>query len=294
MSFVYLPEVAADCSRRSGCSDGRPSATSSTPPTLSKSSRHESGTATSTTRPSGTTLEHSTGVPGVDAWILSRLAFRAHPSQLRVRDWPEKIRETCGPIQLGLSGSATRPSSFWKTFPVLSRRAISSQSLTTSLRLVTQWPRRSPWGLITLVPDISENEYGYLPTPTTQDAHNNGGPSQMRRNTIPLNALVMNLPTWIPCPYCQDFWCTIHQAHAHDCECPDLQTWDEGGMNPYDQRLPTMKPNPEFWEWLMAWPLEWTDLNPLATVRFHSWLRQHGASLPESTNDPNNATAKED
>lgn len=32
-----------------------------------------------------------------------------------------------------------------------------------------------------------------LPTPTTQDAANNGGPSQFRRNTLPLNARVLAL-----------------------------------------------------------------------------------------------------
>jgi len=34
-----------------------------------------------------------------------------------------------------------------------------------------------------------------LPTPTTQDAANTEGPSQMRRNTLPLNAAVTLLPT---------------------------------------------------------------------------------------------------
>lgn len=34
-----------------------------------------------------------------------------------------------------------------------------------------------------------------LPTPTTQDGKNNGAPSQMERNTLPLNAEVMLLPT---------------------------------------------------------------------------------------------------
>lgn len=33
--------------------------------------------------------------------------------------------------------------------------------------------------------------------------------------------------------------------------------------------------NPTWVEWLMGWPLEWTDLRPLGTDRFLSWLRQH-------------------
>jgi hypothetical protein len=34
--------------------------------------------------------------------------------------------------------------------------------------------------------------------------------------------------------------------------------------------------NPEFSEWLMAWPIGWTDLKPLATDKFQQWLRSHG------------------
>lgn len=69
-----------------------------------------------------------------------------------------------------------------------------------------------------------------FPTPTVQDAHNNGGESQSQRNTVPLNALA-------------------------------------GG-----------KLNPTWTEWLMGFPLGWTDLDPLETDRFQSWQQQHGAS----------------
>lgn len=34
--------------------------------------------------------------------------------------------------------------------------------------------------------------------------------------------------------------------------------------------------NPEWREWLMGWPIGWTDLKPLATDRFRSWLSSHG------------------
>lgn len=64
-----------------------------------------------------------------------------------------------------------------------------------------------------------------LPTPTCQDAKNNGGSSQLQRNTPPLNAVA-------------------------------------GGAL-----------NPPWVEWLMGWPIGWTDLKPLETDKFHSWLR---------------------
>jgi len=36
--------------------------------------------------------------------------------------------------------------------------------------------------------------------------------------------------------------------------------------------------NPTWVEWLMGWPLEWTDLRPLATDKFRQWQHSHGAS----------------
>lgn len=78
---------------------------------------------------------------------------------------------------------------------------------------------------------------GYVrryPTPTAQDAKNNGGPSQSERNSLSLNATIggpLN-PTWV--------------------------------------------------EWLMGWPIGWTDLQPLEMDKFRWWLRSHGKFLAET------------
>ena len=39
------------------------------------------------------------------------------------------------------------------------------------------------------------------------------------------------------------------------------------------------KLNPTWVEWLMGWPIEWTDLRPLATDRFRQWCASHGGPL---------------
>lgn len=39
--------------------------------------------------------------------------------------------------------------------------------------------------------------------------------------------------------------------------------------------------NPDWVEWLMGWPIGWTDLEPLAMDKFRQWLEQHGACLQE-------------
>ncbi|NBW08761.1 MAG: hypothetical protein EBR82_12130, partial [Caulobacteraceae bacterium] len=35
--------------------------------------------------------------------------------------------------------------------------------------------------------------------------------------------------------------------------------------------------NPTWVEWLMGWPLGWTDCAPLETDKFQLWRRSHGA-----------------
>jgi hypothetical protein len=34
--------------------------------------------------------------------------------------------------------------------------------------------------------------------------------------------------------------------------------------------------NPSWVEWLMGWPIGWTDLRPLGMDRFRQWLERHG------------------
>lgn len=41
-------------------------------------------------------------------------------------------------------------------------------------------------------------------------------------------------------------------------------------------------PSPESFEYLMGWPIGWSDLAPLATDKYRSWLQRHGACSPLS------------
>lgn len=45
------------------------------------------------------------------------------------------------------------------------------------------------------------------------------------------------------------------------------------------------KPNPEYLEWMMGWPIGWTDLKALETDRFQQWLDSHG-KLSVTENNP--------
>jgi hypothetical protein len=66
-----------------------------------------------------------------------------------------------------------------------------------------------------------------------------------------------------------------------------------GGSGSWDllkKNLPNMeevrgmgggKLNPMWTEWLMGWPLGWTDLKPLEMDKYQQWQQQHGVCLDE-------------
>ncbi len=99
------------------------------------------------------------------------------------------------------------------------------------------------------------------PTPTVQDAKNNGGASQMRRKSPPLNAAVklVGTPTARMAMPSEKFG-------AGRVDTPAEMAKKAGGSL-----------NPTWVEWLMGWPLGWSALEPLEMGRFQRWLRSHGA-----------------
>ena len=32
-------------------------------------------------------------------------------------------------------------------------------------------------------------------------------------------------PVWERCECCNDYLCNLHGGHAHECCCPDIDTW---------------------------------------------------------------------
>jgi hypothetical protein len=51
---------------------------------------------------------------------------------------------------------------------------------------------------------------------------------------------VVMRPMWEKCD-CEDYWCHLHGMHAHECCCPDVDTFiaDLGDM-PYDIMVPVV------------------------------------------------------
>lgn len=132
---------------------------------------------------------------------------------------------------------------------------------------------------------------------------------------------------WVPCDCCEDYLCTIHQLHVYDYECPPLEEWtgnpyfpserkswptpratdwkDCGpfGSKSHKHRLdrkyldatvkspdkPNGKLNPEWTEWLMGFPLAWTELDASVTP----WFRSKRAKLSKSCQESNKQTEEE-
>lgn len=125
-----------------------------------------------------------------------------------------------------------------------------------------------------------------------------------RRKAIPRKSP----PAWVPCNCCEEFLCSIHDMHAFECPCLEIDEMDfdpysEGGLvmgpnvvptatvndsknsNPPSQAKRNSPPlnsvvggslNPPWVEWLMGWPIGWTDLRPLEMDKFQQWCRSHG------------------
>jgi hypothetical protein len=171
------------------------------------------------------------------------------------------------------------------------------------------WPK---WGLMRngecfqqpmLEQTISENEFGYVPnnenffhTPNTTGLD---GGSNSRK------ALKKRMEQWpTPDANCgqrgtQPNWTpkrksghtaqyTINQAVRDKFPTPTCHNSKEGAYPAeFTRKTPTLathaggKLNPMWVEWLMGWPLGWTDLKPLETDKYHFVQQQPGTSLKE-------------
>lgn len=40
------------------------------------------------------------------------------------------------------------------------------------------------------------------------------------------------LAPWTECQDCGNYWCNLHDMHAHDCECPAVEEWERSPYEP--------------------------------------------------------------
>ena len=268
MSWHFLQEQEAAFWEGSS-SDGAPSALSRLMPTVGASSSPVSETASSQPSPSGTTCEPSTGGPGAAPSISSPGASPARTSPAPARGQASTARS--------LDSGANSPGSFSKWDRATSSWRTAQCSLFGGLSEFSEtWPRwgsmRSGacWEQPTLAHRTVESGCGSWQTPSVEDASRAGSAS-----------------AWSEWTETGRTTCCRLRNQVAACPTPSANDW-KGSSKPGQRRGQLTDPavglipagghlNPTWVEWLMGWPLGWTDCAPLATDRFQLWLRSHGA-----------------
>lgn len=243
MSWHCLPELAEDCSERT-CSDGGPSAPWKKSRTAEKCCSDANGTVCFPCSQSGTTSEHSTADRGVELWMSSLRGSRASRSRPQEENAGPTTKEICGQTLSESFAKWDRDGACWRTY----QRCLLTNTL---IPFSETWPRA---GLIAdgiafrrprSVPESFVTEFGLLHPP--------------ERWTSP-TASIRGVSR-------------------------DLRQRSDGGMRTLQSDLATMgergPENPEWTEWLMGFPIGWTDVCRLEMPKFQQWCEQHGISCRE-------------
>lgn len=129
------------------------------------------------------------------------------------------------------------------------------------------------WEPMTLALPTSESACGFLPTPTRTDANGRTYHYSRGDKTKAVPSLV-GVVKLLPTPAASDWkgqytWETVKRrmSMARGVRLPEELSRRVGKA---------ITPNPEFWEWMMGWPIGSTASQPLETAKFQLWLQQHG------------------
>ena len=197
-------------------------------------------------------------------------AFRAktYPQQVKVPVLKESAVE-CGAKWQGSFAKFNPDLFMWKT--------VQCSLLAESTEYSGTWPR---WGLMRdgecyqqpkWERHTKEIEYGFWPTPCATDYKGSGKTGQLRDRldyAVERGATKSKTYTW-PTPRTKGM-------------CGGTGSWELLKKNTTIEEARQMgagnggKLNPTWVEWLMGWPLGWTDLKPLEMDKYHLWQQQHG------------------
>jgi len=225
-------------------SDGKPSAQWSTTSTPEASLSQDKMTDALTRSLFGTMCKPSTENLGADllTWYLAD--SHAKTSVRLVMSLGLQVHEVdCGSTWRELSMRYNLNSSLLKTHQCLWEEDLEPSSVTLPQWGITQGGLF--WEQTTLGVITSANGVGYWLTPLKS------GTQAGQKAYMKLTELVGMAEGYRP------------------------KYYDVPGME--DRPVFTGRVNPEWQEWLMGWPMGWTDeTRGLATDRFQSWQRQHG------------------
>lgn len=188
---------------------------------------------------SGTTFAHSTGDRGVDSLMLCAAVGLVRESLPLAKVQDSRTS--------GLDFGENWPASLAKYDPDSCSWRTHQFSLRGDLEPFSEtWPR---WGLMrggecwerqTLAGHTFENESGYLPTPCKTEGRDWSRATILAR--LDRGGRV-----------CRRL-CSVGLSDSQEIV----------GLNP------------SFAEWMMGWPIGWTDSQPLGTDKFQAWQHSHG------------------
>lgn len=169
------------------------------------------------------------------------------------------LDQACGPKWLELLVKYDLDSCSWRTHQCLFPEDLPESSVTlpkwgmTHNGHVFQHP-------ISERP-ISATDFGLLPTPMASDWKRNGSPADFLRKSPCLGAIAKMYPT--PKALDGNKRGKI-SADPRNGLAGAVKSGHAGGML-----------NPDWVEWLMGWPIGWTDLKPLEMDKFQLWQSMH-------------------
>ncbi len=224
----------------------------------------DSKTAPGPGSPYGMTLRRSTDDRGEDVlmWFQGDSPVRTYQPPAKVKELRDPDLD-CGPRWRGSLAKYNPHSYSWRT---------AQHSLFGGLTGFSRtWPRWGMmrrgecWALSMPVPHTGEKESGLWPTPNVSGA---GNP--------PVNLTKKGNH------YVRRSGKKAHLALDQAVKMWPTPTASRGGQEPEGKtgrKLTTViggELNPNWVEWLMGWPIGWTDLQPLERGKFQQWLDSHG------------------
>jgi hypothetical protein len=102
---------------------------------------------------------------------------------------------------------------------------------------------------------------------------------EFSERTIPAHLTSVTVfGSWLPTPSASSYGTNQGGGMGRTGKVrPSLQTMARKNLWPTLAAQAGGKLNPTWVEWLMGWPLGWTDCAASATAKFRLWLRSHGA-----------------
>ena len=297
MSWLFSQALVAEYSRAT-CWDGAPSAPLSVMPTQHKFWRNDKTLEPSALSRFGLTCAALTEDRGADLLTWFREASLARTSALPAEAQALMAHAAeCGDTWRGSLARFDPGSCTWRT--------AQPSLLGDSEECSVTWPRSGMtaagqcWELPTLVPPTSATGSGLWQTPVADDAVNRVAGKWNSRGEPKLSAQVLMKPWptptsslgtngWRVTPAkAREGGTLIEALSARTYATPTARDWRSGkasqathdrNSRPLSEQIGGLL-NPTWVEWLMGWPIGWTDLRPSETGKCPGVQPQPGECL---------------